>query len=278
MQLLITFSHRRAAQAFVDYMATHGVHIETKVNNDKIELWLADEAKLNFTLQELDRFLANPMDRRYSEASWHTGSTQTSIEYQSQNYWHTLREKAGWLTLSVMALCAFVYVLMLVLGTQQIMAWLAFPAGNYQYGEIWRWLTPAFIHFSITHISFNLILWWYIGGPVEQRLGTAKLLQILLISAIASNYIESLFIDNNFGGLSGVVYALVGYAWLMGERAPERGIRLDRSLMIVSVLWLFVGYFDILGISIANAAHLSGLAVGLLLAFWDTRKPVNNRY
>lgn len=272
MQLLITFSNQRAAQAFVDYMATQGVGIEVKVNNNQFELWLADESQLNHTLQELERFLANPTDRRYSEASWHSGSTNASIQYQRNNYWQSVRDKAGWLTLSVMALCVIVYLLMQILGTRQIMVWLAFPADAAQYGEIWRWLTPAFVHFSITHISFNLILWWYIGGPIEQRLGVKKLLQILLIAAVASNYMQAFFSDNNFGGLSGVVYALVGYAWLLGERTPQRGVGLERSLMIVSVVWLFVGYFDILGISIANAAHLTGLVVGLLLALWDTKQ------
>lgn len=275
MQLLITFSNRRAAQTFVDYMATQNVHIEPKENNGQTELWIVDKSQLDFTLSELERFLANPMDKRYIEASWQTGSTQTTIEYQKEQYWQTIRDKAGWLTLSIMAICVVVYGLMLMLGTQEIMTWLAFPADNSQYGEIWRWMTPAFVHFSITHISFNLILWWYIGGPLEQRMGTGKLIQVLLLSALASNFIQSFFSGNNFGGLSGVVYALVGYAWLMGERAPQKGILLDRSIMIISVLWLFIGYFDILGISIANAAHLTGLAVGLILALWDTRQPAN---
>lgn len=61
----------------------------------------------------------------------------------------------------------------------------------------------------------------------------------------------------------------------MGERAPQKGIVLDRSIMIISVLWLFIGYFDILGISIANAAHLTGLAVGLILALWDSSRQTN---
>lgn len=82
---------------------------------------------------------------------------------------------------------------------------------------------------------------------------------------------QSLFSGANFGGLSGVVYALMGYVWLTGERAPERGISPPRGLMAFSVLWLIAGYFDILGLSIANAAHVSGLIIGLLMAFWDTR-------
>ncbi|HBH66915.1 MAG TPA: rhomboid family intramembrane serine protease GlpG, partial [Erwinia persicina] len=75
-----------------------------------------------------------------------------------------------------------------------------------------------------------------------------------------------------FGGLSGVVYALMGYSWLCGERAPERGIFLQRGLMVFAVLWLLVGYFGWFGLSIANAAHVTGLLVGLVMAFVDTRQ------
>lgn len=275
MQKLITLSNPRMAQAFVDYMAIQHVHIETKMSANQMELWLTDHTQLNFVTEQLDQFLANPMDKRYRAASWQTDSINTSFNYQSGRYWQIIRSKAGWLTLSVMFICVGVYLLMQLIGTSTIMNWFAFPADSDQYSQIWRWLTPAFIHFSITHITFNLVLWWYIGGPLEQRLGSGRLLKIMLVSAIASNYMQSLFSDNNFGGLSGVVYALVGYAWLMGEKSPQQGIRLDRSIMIMSVLWLFVGYFDILDISIANTAHVTGLVTGLALALWDTKPRVN---
>jgi GlpG protein len=277
MQRLISFSHPRVAQAFVDYMATKNVHIEAKINGDQTELWLADASQLNFTLAELDQFLTNPADKRYSEASWQAGSTDAAFRYQDINYWQIIRQKAGRLTLLVIAVCIAVYLLLLFAGVNSVMDWLAFPADDSQYGEIWRWLTPAFIHFSLMHISFNLVLWWSIGGELEIRLGSAKLLQILLISGLISNGAQAFFDGPNFGGLSGVVYALVGYAWLLGEKAPQLGIQLNRAIMIASVLWLFVGYFDILDPPMANTAHLSGLVVGLALALWDSKRLANGR-
>ena len=75
-----------------------------------------------------------------------------------------------------------------------------------------------------------------------------------------------------FGGLSGVVYALMGYSWLYGERHPDSGIELQRGLMVFAVLWLLVGYFGWFGLSIANAAHVAGLLVGLAMAWADTRQ------
>jgi GlpG protein len=132
------------------------------------------------------------------------------------------------------------------------------------------------LHFSLLHITFNLLWWWYLGGPLEKRLGTGKLFVLAVVSAFFSGWAQSLFSGALFGGLSGVVYALMGYSWLSGERAPERGLMLPRGLMVFSVLWLVAGYFDILGMSIANAAHVAGLVLGLLMAFWDTRHRAHN--
>ncbi|UYA62246.1 Rhomboid protease GlpG 1 [Pectobacterium sp. F1-1] len=119
--------------------------------------------------------------------------------------------------------------------------------------------------------------WWYLGGPVEKVLGTGKLLVITLVSALVSGWAQSWFSGIYFGGLSGVVYALMGYVWLRGEREPDGDLSMPRSLMAFALLWLVAGYFDILGMSIANAAHVAGLVVGLLMAFWDTYNKTNPR-
>ncbi|MEA7515223.1 hypothetical protein ONK27_26390, partial [Salmonella enterica subsp. enterica serovar Virginia] len=42
-------------------------------------------------------------------------------------------------------------------------------------------------------------------------------------------------------GLSGVVYALMGYVWLRGERDPQSGIYLQRGLIIFALLWIVAG-------------------------------------
>lgn len=74
-----------------------------------------------------------------------------------------------------------------------------------------------------------------------------------------------------FGGLSGVVYALMGYCWLRGELDPDSGVYLERGLIVFSILWLVVGYYGLFGMSIANMAHFTGLLTGLAMAFVDSR-------
>lgn len=103
------------------------------------------------------------------------------------------------------------------------------------------------------------------------------MLVITLVSALVSGWAQSRLSGTHFGGLSGVVYALMGYVWLRGEREPDGYLSMPRSLMAFALLWLVAGYFDILGMSIANAAHVAGLVVGLLMAFWDTYNKTNPR-
>ncbi len=275
MLRLIAFSNPRMAQAFVDYMATLHIDIEVRHQNNQVELWLADTSSEQMVRHELQQFIDNPSDPRYLAASWESGSSNANIVYRKSDTLANLRSQAGPLTLSVIVICVVVYGLMQVFDNTMFNL-LAYPSASSQYIQIWRWVSHAFLHFSLMHILFNLVWWWYLGGPLERRLGTGKLLEITVLSAILSGYGQAIFSGSSFGGLSGVVYALMGYSWLSGERAPERGIYMQRSLMIFALVWLAVGYFDMLGVSVANAAHIGGLVVGLALAWWDTRSSKRN--
>ncbi|MDC9821504.1 rhomboid family intramembrane serine protease GlpG [Pectobacterium polonicum] len=273
---VIALSNPRLAQAFVDYMRTQQIHLEMRPQGHEAELWLDDETQLRSVQEALEIFLRDPTNPRYLAASWQTGSMDSGIQYQRYSFLQTLKQKAGPLTLSVMVVTIAVFILMQISGYESVMAWLAFPAEGQQ-AQLWRWFSHALLHFSLLHILFNLMWWWYLGGPVEKVLGTGKLLVITLVSALVSGWAQSWFSGTYFGGLSGVVYALMGYVWLRGEREPDGYLAMPRSLMAFALLWLVAGYFDILGMSIANAAHVAGLIVGLLMAFWDTYNKTNPR-
>ncbi|MEG3133691.1 rhomboid family intramembrane serine protease GlpG [Rouxiella sp. T17] len=268
---IVSLSNPRIAQAFVDYMATLGVTLQVKLEGQEVQLWLADESKLDKVEPELTLFLKDPLHARYLAASWHTGNTQSTLKYEHYSYWQRIRSQAGPLTMAVMIICIAVYLVQQIYGDQTVMGWLAWPADSSQFIELWRWFTPSFLHFSILHILFNLMWWWYLGGPVEKRLGSGKLFTIALISALLSGWGQSIFSGIYFGGLSGVVYALMGYVWLTGELKPDRGLSLPRGLMVFALVWLVLGYFNVMGLAIANAAHVFGLVVGLIMAFCDTR-------
>lgn len=269
---VVSFVNPRLAQAFIDYMASQ--HIQLRMRPDpqqqQVELWLDDEQHITKVRHELDLFLQDPSNPRYTAVSWQTGTTHTNFKYRSFFSFATLKARSGPLTLIVMLICTGIYLWLAMTQHLDVLRYLAWPREGQQF-ELWRWFSPAFVQFSFSQLVFNLVLWWFLASQVERHLGTGKLLTIFLVSALFCNWGQSLYSASNFGGLSGVVYALISYVWLTGERQPEKEVSAPRGLMILVVIWLFLGYLDILGASIANAAHLSGLIIGLLMGIWDNR-------
>ncbi|WES68792.1 rhomboid family intramembrane serine protease GlpG [Superficieibacter sp. HKU1] len=269
MLMITSFSNPRIAQAFVDYMATQGV-VLTIQQHTQWDIWLADESQAARVQTELARFMENPADPRYLAASWQSGQTNSGLHYRRFPFLATLRENAGPFTLAILGVTILIFVLMSIIGDQAVMIWLAWPYDPSLKFDVWRYFTHALMHFSVLHILFNLLWWWYLGGTVEKRLGSGKLVVITVISALLSGFVQYHVSGPWFGGLSGVVYALMGYAWLRGERDPQSGVFLPRGLIGFALIWLIAGWFDLFGMSIANGAHVAGLLVGLAMAFVDS--------
>lgn len=136
--------------------------------------------------------------------------------------------------------------------------------------QYWRLFTPIFLHFGLQHIAFNMVLFWYLGRQIEIIQGSDRLLGLILLLGMGSNIVQVMFSGRAiFGGMSGVVYGLLGYAWIWGVLRRESDLYVQKPLLIMMLLSLvldFVGYTKLLGIgAVANAAHLGGLALGLLL-------------
>ncbi|CDG19579.1 rhomboid family intramembrane serine protease GlpG [Xenorhabdus doucetiae] len=268
---ITSVSNPRLAQAFIDYMATQGIHLTMRPTNEPplVELWLEDASQRSQVELELRYFAHDPLNKRYQAASWQAGKSVSPFNYRNNLNLSTLKNQSGPLTIATTLICILVYLWMEMAGMPNVMKWLAWPAHSDQYLELWRYLSPALLHFSLTHLLFNLALWWYFGSQVERKIGGGKLFEITIVSAIFSGWAQSLFSGSHFGGLSGVVYALIGYVWLTGEISPKRGISAPRGLIAISVIWLLVGYFNLFSLKIANAAHVSGLILGLLMGLWD---------
>lgn len=135
-------------------------------------------------------------------------------------------------------------------------------------GQWWRLLTPIFMHFSAMHILFNLLWVWVAGGRMEADQGGLSLCGLVFFAGVLSNLCQFWVAGPMFGGMSGVVFALIGYSWLWDRRAYTPSFGLPPALMGFAVLWLVLGFTGVLeraGLgAIANTAHLAGLVGGLL--------------
>jgi GlpG protein len=139
-------------------------------------------------------------------------------------------------------------------------------------GEIWRLWTPMLLHFGLMHLVFNMLWLWEVGRRIEILQGSSRVFNLVMITAVFSNVLQYVMTqDVLFGGMSGVVYGLLGYSLIWSRLRPERTFGLPKGVYIFMLGWLvlgFVGVIDSIGFgAIANAAHLGGLISGLGLGF-----------
>ena len=136
--------------------------------------------------------------------------------------------------------------------------------------EWWRLLTPTFLHFSITHLAFNCLWIYILGSKIEAYDGKLVFILIFLITSISSNVGEYIWSGQYFfGGLSGAVYGLLGYCFIIELDSKSSRYDLPDALYLFMFIWLLVGFTGILSIfgfgNIANAAHLIGMIIGFIL-------------
>ena len=132
-----------------------------------------------------------------------------------------------------------------------------------QRGQIWRIVTPIFLHFGLLHIIFNMYWLYFLGGGLEGKLGLGRTLGFILLAAVVSNLGQYLLSGPAFGGMSGVNYALFGYIWIRGKNDPRFGLQLDQGTITMLLIWFVVCFTGLVG-NIANAAHTLGLIVGVI--------------
>lgn len=213
--------------------------------------------------------------------AWREGKVRIELAEQGANV--PLAAAINWRSVPV----TFVLILLSIVGfalfylpvLNPYLAWFTFspftveqgmPAFASSAGQYWRLVTPAFLHFGWLHIVFNSLWLWELGGKVERVMGHMNMLGLFLVIAIVSN--ASQFVMGGpslFGGMSGVVYGLLGFSWVAPLLQPGWRIQPSPTIMLFMVGWLVVcmaGLVEAVGFgAVANAAHLGGLLCGALL-------------
>lgn len=268
---LVKVSQHNIALLFANYLTSINIHAKVEQEGSEYIIFCQnseiDQAKNIFA-----EFIADPYQDKYQQAAWNSGEI-ADVNDNSPSLITSFKQQflahAGWVTLTVFSLCWLVFIAS-VLG-------LARPAFQllHFYPELTldaflesplRLLGPALFHFSWLHIVFNTMWWWQLGGSVERILGKGALINLFLVTALFSNLGQFIVTGPNFGGLSGVVYGLVGYVWWYGWLAPEKGLMISKPIIGFLLFWLVLGYVDVLPVNMANTAHLLGLVSGCLLA------------
>lgn len=262
--------------AFSRWLAGQGVvHRITEEGGHQV-LWLENPDHAEPVLEALERFLAEPELRDAVERQQHS-------PVFVRGRWQPSPRHAP-LVLGVI-IAAVVMVWATSLGRNELAAalmvvdprtfdWTTMAgridalANTLASGQVWRLLTPDFLHFSWTHIIFNAVMLWFLGSQVEWFDGRGRLVVLFLATSIFSNGLQYLVSGPLFGGLSGVVYGILGYCWLSQRKAPR--FQFPPALVTFAVAWMVIGFTpltELLGLGrMANEAHLGGFVSGVALA------------
>lgn len=129
-------------------------------------------------------------------------------------------------------------------------------------GQYWRIVSAAFLHGGLTHIGFNMLALYQVGGIVEMMIGPARMVAIYFAAVIGAgltvyyfNYAEPTL------GASGAVFGLFGAMAAIGIRFGSRGRALIMQTLPIIAINLLIG-FSSPGVS--NAAHIGGLLTGFI--------------
>ena len=138
-------------------------------------------------------------------------------------------------------------------------------------GEYWRILTHTFLHIGFLHFFVNMLILFLLGHMLEGIYGRARFLLVYFFAALGGGLASLLFVKEQIGaGASGAIFGLMGTIVVFGiryrDRIPQRrrrvfGLRLLPFLLVD----LLIGFLYP-GINIP--AHLGGLIVGVIVAWW----------
>lgn len=131
-------------------------------------------------------------------------------------------------------------------------------------GQLWRLFTPIIIHFGILHIVFNMVWLYQLGSAIEQHYSIKRMAILVFIISLTSNLAQFIWSGPLFGGMSGVVYGLLGYVWIQGKYNPYSTIGLNQNIAIMMLAWFVICWLGLVG-NIANMAHTIGLVGGMLM-------------
>lgn len=261
---LVRFPHAAPARTFARVLDEHGfpARVQARGNEYGVELQAPENEPEARAL--LEDFLANPDDPRFRHNHWQTSEPMATGADQPPLFSGNWLAGMGRVTRTIFFLCIGIFLLG-YLGQTGVYEALMFPE---QWQALtrqpWRLVTPMLLHFSVLHIIFNMLWWTELGRIVENFQSSGQLLWVTLFTGITANLAQYIATGPRFGGMSGVVYGLLGYLWIYGKVNPAAGYGLRREIVILMVGWLIL-CFVALDQIVANQAHLFGLLSGCLL-------------
>lgn len=327
MRLIGVTKDEQKLSSFATWLATQGIDTKVGVDEDgNSEIWVKEEDHFRTTLEAFNQFLINPDNPKYADAVEATHRRiQDEEKQRREDQQRKLTEVSqrrspvvgiGPMTKTVMILCLLVAILTNFgdprerdQGANRALQFLAVDRpqstelealfqsdrdslqvrlASILSGEVWRLVTPIFIHYGLSHFLLNMLMFVQFGRMVEERYGTVWLGVLVVVTAIVSNSAQAIvpadmggavpgfssgIIISRFGGLSGVIFGAFGFVLIKQYLDPSSGFFLPQltiALMLGYMVFCMLPISGEMGLQVANWCHGIGFVTGAALA---TRKP-----
>jgi GlpG protein len=175
------------------------------------------------------------------------------------------------LTIAILVICCLLFFLSLS-NNRILFSYFSFsnyispPMYEISKGEIWRLVTPIFLHQGFFHVLFNMYWLFRLGSLIEKNYTKAYLL-LILFTAILSNLCFYFVSGPAFLGFSGVNYGFIGFLWALSELDPFAKIRIDFGTFQFFFVWFGICLvLSLVGFPIANTIHGVGALSGIVFA------------
>jgi rhomboid protease GluP len=150
------------------------------------------------------------------------------------------------------------------------------PAAILENGQTWRLLAGTFLHFGWLHLITNMCGLFVLGQLAERWLGTLRYTLVYLASGVGSMGLVvmtvALGLDDDLRfvvGASGAVMGIFGAigAILWRGYQQDHALTARHNLQTVAILFVLQSGFDILNPQVCATCHLSGAAIGFVVAW-----------
>jgi len=295
MRQIGSITDETEAKRFGDYLLSAGMKNTVEQGSQGWDVWVEDDDKLDAARAELESFRANPGDPKYDGATRKAErirNDEVKKRKRLAKRFHDVRTSWGAPQQWVQPVTVVLILASLLVAAATNFGDNAFgPAANalriqsirvidesqglieepsgltdVRRGQVWRLITPIFVHYGGLHLLFNMFWLFDLGRQIERIRGSVFLLILVLAAAVLPNLAEYAWSGPFFGGMSGVVYALFGYVWIKGKFEPHLGLGVAPQTIVIMFIWLVICMIGIIG-NVANAAHVGGFIVGVAAAY-----------
>ena len=263
------------AERFIGHLAALGIEGAWRPEDSGASVWTLNEDDLSKAEEELIRFKADPSialpaPKANKNKPADPNDRARVVDVRSEIF--SKRDKIGSVTLFLIIASIMATIVMSVPGAVGVVRALYFSEYMGRHfpeisgGEVWRLVTPIFMHGGIMHLAFNMLWVYQLGGMIEKNEGSRYFGLFALSVAVLVNTAQYLVAGPLFVGMSGVVYAMLGYIWAMERYEAGSKYQIAQETVVIMLIWMGICLVGLIP-GVANTQHVAGFLIGVFWGF-----------